>query len=128
MEFKEYLTDDEKMILCLRCQKCCKSVAISLRHDPESDMYRRVTEHYMAHGCTSMIFGNSLIISIPHICQHLTENGCSIYKNRPLVCREYDGRKDPRMFRSCLWGQVTKQQGMMSSSSSVSERAEVKIT
>ena len=30
-------------------------------------------------------------------CQHITDKGCGIYKNRPIECKMYDCRRDSRM-------------------------------
>jgi len=42
-----------------------------------------------------------MILDLP--CPHLTSDGCSIYKERLRVCREYDGRKVPFMKDKCKW-------------------------
>lgn len=120
----DYLTDEEKSALCLQCQKCCKVLPISLRYEPESAMFKTISTFFIEHGCDAMVIGNTFVISVQHVCQHLTEEGCSIYEKRPEVCRNYDGRKDPRLARECLW---SKRAGM-TSAAGYSDRAEVKLT
>lgn len=124
---KEYLTDEEKSELCLQCHRCCKHLPISLGNNPEMEVFQHIMEYYKAHGCDTMVFGKSVIISIPHVCQHLTEKGCAIYDKRPTVCREYDGRKDPRMYKECLWARW-KPKGGMRTHAAVADQAEVKLS
>ena len=41
-------------------------------------------------------------VVIPSTCPQLSEDGCKIYEDRPVSCREYDGRTDTAV--NCLWG------------------------
>lgn len=125
---QEYLTDEEKSILCLRCHECCKQLPISMKYEPNSEAFKQMSEFFRAHGCEARVIHGTYVISIPHVCQYLTTEGCTIYKERPQVCRNYDGRKDPRLFNKCLWNrrQPAEKRGM-TSAAGYSDRAEVKI-
>ena len=48
----------------------------------------------------------ALLLSFPLSCPHLTEDGCSIYEERPWSCREYNGIED--FGDECLWSGLKK--------------------
>jgi len=95
------LNEEKKRRLCLQCLECCKilAVPIELKYaDPESIAF------YVNRGCwLATLSGGRLGIVIPFQCPHLTPEGCNIYENRPLACKEYDGTRDPLMSDKCLW-------------------------
>jgi len=46
-------------------------------------------------------------IVIPYQCPELMPlHGCLIYEDRPLVCKQYDGRKDLIMKGVCKWEEL----------------------
>jgi hypothetical protein len=120
---QEYLSDEEKSALCLQCHACCKQLPMSIKYDPESPAFQAISEFFTTHGCEAMMVHGVYVISVPHICQHLTESGCDIYESRPTVCRDYDGRKDPRLLNKCLW----VKRGGMTTAAGYADRAEVKL-
>ena len=93
------LDDKKKSKLCLQCLECCKVIAIPVEHvSPET------IELYVARGCwLAPLSGGRYGIVIPFPCPHLTPEGCDMYNNRPQVCKDYDGKKDPLMADKCLW-------------------------
>jgi Fe-S-cluster containining protein len=120
----DYLTDEEKSALCLQCHKCCMQLPMSLKYEPDSQMFKEISEFFIAHGCTATVIAGTFVLSVPHVCQHLTEKGCAIYENRPQVCRNYDGRRDPRLHMDCLW---VRKVGGMRTHSAMSDQAVVKL-
>jgi len=86
--------------LCLRCMECCKMIAVPAAINPD---FASTAEFYEARGCSIVKTFSLPLVLIPYPCPHLTDIGCNIYKTRPLVCRVYDGRKDPVMRYTCLW-------------------------
>lgn len=124
----DYLTDEEKSELCIQCQACCKQLPMSLKHEPDSALFQSVAGFFLAHGCEAQIIQNTFVVSIPHVCQYLTEKGCAIYERRPQICQDYDGRKDPRLYNKCLWNKKfwSEKKGMQDSTG-CNDFAEVKI-
>jgi hypothetical protein len=84
----DYLTDEEKSALCLQCLKCCQQLPMSMKYEPDSPIFREVSEFFLAHGCKATVIAKTFVLSVPHVCQHLTDKGCAIYGERPQVCRE----------------------------------------
>ena len=85
--------------LCIKCQACCKLIAIPMKQPSAAAM-----KFYRTKGCR--LAYNSykvLCLVVPSICPQLTKDGCKIYDNRPEDCRVYDGRKDPLLKSVCLW-------------------------
>lgn len=66
----------------------------------------RTRHFYETRGCKIMPTDQLPYIVIPYPCPHLTEKGCAIYDKRPIACRNYDGRRDPIMHYTCLWGKI----------------------
>ena len=96
------LSKEKKEKLCLQCMECCKILAVPITW--AEYISADAIEFYMTRGCWfAPITGGRRGLVIPYPCQHLTPEGCDIYENRPKVCKEYDGRKDPLMKDECLW-------------------------
>jgi len=91
---------DEKQKLCLSCMECCKTIAIPFDYFKLSD---EDFKFYKLRGAKFVTIeqGPFMILDLP--CPHLTSEGCSIYKERLRICREYDGRKVPFMKDKCKW-------------------------
>jgi len=92
------LNATKKRKLCIRCQACCKILAIPTPMPDKDGM-----EFYKARGCKVFRYKGSIRVIIPHICPQLTKEGCKIYANSPLDCMEFDGRKDLLVGDICLW-------------------------
>lgn len=90
------LTEREKSELCLGCMECCRSLNFRVPNQREY-----INFYQKARGLECTEDGNHLIVSIPHSCPQLTRHGCSIYPDRPMFCRLYDGRKDKTV--NCAW-------------------------
>lgn len=86
--------------LCLKCKKCCALIGIETKHRYEPDL----VEFYKTRGfkCYN-INGGYLGVVLNFPCPHLTDTGCDIYKNRPNVCRNFDGRENFLTKDFCLW-------------------------
>ena len=85
--------------LCLDCMECCKSIGWYIN---SKDLH--AIAFYVARGCKLHVYDqNSILVSVPHVCQHLGDQGCKIYDKRPLICKAYDGRMDPSLKGVCLW-------------------------
>lgn len=95
------LSDERKSELCLKCLKCCDYIAVRSIVNPNNFFER---QFYQTRGCTTMVIDNQTLVFIPFRCPHVTKDGCDIYENRPHYCKTYDGRKDPFMKDTCLWG------------------------
>lgn len=87
-----------KSELCLQCLRCCKHLRFEF---PVWAFTMYHVEFYTARGCTISKEGDVVYVLVPHTCRHLTPMGCSIYEERPKICRDYDGRDDPTV--DCLW-------------------------
>lgn len=93
---------------CLKCGfKCCREIGIWT-----DVVYPECLEFYKVRGFQVDEVEGRVMIGITSLegkhnvdCPHLTPTGCGIYKDRPSICREYDGRKDPLMKDRCLWPQ-----------------------
>jgi len=91
---------DEKQKLCLSCLECCKTLATPF------DYYRLSDEDikfYKMRGAQFFTTNKGPFMVLNFSCPHLTENGCSIYEERPRICKEYDGREIPFMKGKCKW-------------------------
>lgn len=55
----------------------------------------RKMEFYKARGCQVQPTSNGLIVSVPSVCPMLRMGVCTIHKNKPQACKEYDCRQDP---------------------------------
>jgi Fe-S-cluster containining protein len=84
--------------LCLKCMKCCKILSFTIPSTPST------IEFYSARGVKIMYhLNNTITVSVPHVCSKLTDKGCSIYKNRPLSCKVFNGAKSLTTKDFCLW-------------------------
>jgi Fe-S-cluster containining protein len=92
------LNKTKKRKLCLQCLECCKVFYVPTQINNEAEK-----EFYELRGCTVENFRGNQVVVIPLPCPHLTPEGCNIYNERPEVCKNYDGTKDPLMKDKCLW-------------------------
>ena len=61
---------------------------------------------YQARGLELFYTGKDILVLVPSVCQHLTEQGCDIYENRPLACKVYDARNSLTIGPKCLWNML----------------------
>ena len=95
------MTPEEKSLLCIKCQKCCKESYIRIRSWEEYNLLKVkgfTVKVYYGPVKTAMYF-----LIIYQDCQHLTPEGCAIYDYRPHSCRVYKGTSDPFMKDRCMW-------------------------
>ena len=96
------LDNKKKERLCLQCMECCKILAVPIPW--KEHVTPEAIAFYLTRGCWfAPISGGRRGLVIPFQCPHLTPEGCDIYENRPLACKEYDGTRDPLMSDKCLW-------------------------
>lgn len=57
--------------------------------------FKKYMEFYKARGCKIQMLSGSVAITVPSPCPHLTITGCSVYENRPELCKDYNCRNDP---------------------------------
>ena len=85
-------------LICERCGYCCSS-AFFVLSDQDTEDKKELGRWFSYHHCDVMPYptpnGDRLGIRIPLVCKYLSfdkEKGvyqCTIYDERPLVCREY---------------------------------------
>jgi Fe-S-cluster containining protein len=93
------LTETEKSRLCVKCQRCCNTLYIPLAVGPYFPLNLYATRGIKIIWKSFQPY--AIIENIP--CQHLTEEGCSIYEKRPFDCKIYDGRNDIFYPEKCKW-------------------------
>lgn len=76
------------------CIECCKWMTFIIK---KSEELEKQLEFYIERGCKIQHIkeSDSIAITIPSVCPHLTVMGCRIYSTRPESCRNYDCRQDP---------------------------------
>ena len=84
--------------LCIQCQECCKTLAMSVNAKQFNDDMRKF---FNARGCELYETSQVVWVIMPSVCPNLTTFGCKIYDNRPAVCRMYDGRNLSFMDKTC---------------------------
>ena len=91
--------------LCLECLECCKKLKIPVGRFLDFN----ARDFYNAREIDIIFSPNEemLMFVLPHTCPKLTPEGCSIYEDRPLACRVYDGRTDPVV--DCKWKELEEE-------------------
>lgn len=79
---------EQKSDLCVKCQACCKCIGIYTAYPYDV----ATAEFYTIRGFKVIDKNGYVFLHMDLPCPKLTENGCSIYENRPAVCAEFDGR------------------------------------
>lgn len=86
--------------ICIACQECCKWLTFQVQIPDQ--LIKDYIKVYNSRGCRVHSIGNNaLAVMVPSICPQLTSFGCKIYRDRPKLCRLYDGRKDSLMRDFC---------------------------
>lgn len=70
---------------CKVCGGCCKNMFIWIGKDCDKDYLRWIR----LHGIKVKKIDGYYAMQLKIKCQKLKNNRCSIYKNRPKLCREY---------------------------------------
>lgn len=85
---------------CRKCGTCCKYLEFALK---KSDVN---IEFYIARGLPIYEYEDHIIVSIPHICQHLNnDNTCRVHDDdrMPQACKDWpqwvEGFPEP-----CIYG------------------------
>ncbi|KKR68543.1 MAG: hypothetical protein UU10_C0022G0002 [Parcubacteria group bacterium GW2011_GWF1_40_6] len=89
----------EKQSLCLSCQYCCKTIAFPFAADPVSLEFYKARGLKVIHSTET----EESWVTFPHVCPHITKEGCNIYVKRPYACMVFDGSKHPVSSNQCLW-------------------------
>lgn len=95
---RKELTEDQKQELCIKCQFCCRYMIRDIIPHPDRQAFNN------AWGLMSITDGQHMAVMLPHACQQITDTGCKIYKDRPEVCKKFQGGDTERMWIPfCLW-------------------------
>lgn len=78
---------------CTGCTECCNWLTFIVQPEPKT--FKLNTEFWEKRGCKLTMLQAALAVTIPSKCPHLTADGCGCYEERPLLCRQYDCRRDP---------------------------------
>ena len=82
---------------CGKCDAyCCKHVAVHIDAPQTSEDYDNI-RWYLLHEnvWVSIDFEDRWLVEFKTPCRHITDDfKCSIYKNRPAICREYPGKNE----------------------------------
>jgi len=68
---------------CIDCQVCCHYLTI-----PVGKFDKDYIEFYKNFGLDMLEDDRVYLFVVPCSCQYITKEGCSIYENRPKVCRQ----------------------------------------
>ena len=71
---------------CIECRECCEYIEI-----PTTMLSLEVVDFWIERGEQFYINPASGVLHVRFYkpCRHLTENGCAIYDNRPMMCSAY---------------------------------------
>jgi Fe-S-cluster containining protein len=79
--------------------ECCKYLSFEMEISGETVKFYRSRKVKMYLDSENM----KLFVVVPHVCDKLTDKGCSIYEKRPDSCKSFDGRKHITTKDVCLW-------------------------
>ena len=100
------MTGEEKSKLCQKCGDCCKFILLDIHRPDRKDVSIGWME---VRGMSVVKKGDRFWkVRIDYPCPMLVEDDgtfkCRIYDNRPLACREFDGRMEvPESGLKCAW-------------------------
>jgi len=91
----------QKNNVCLSCLECCKNISLPMNYKGKVNHH-----HYEEFAKTRNIKlvkvkDDKIYFLIPYPCPYLTDEGCSVYEDRPSICRMYNGRFDPALEDTC---------------------------
>lgn len=79
--------------LCKGCQWCCKHLIIPVAYRDDEFLTAR------GHDCIHSEWKDEVLIKVD--CQHITEDGCAIYEDRPLACHVFPQDTHPMVWDHC---------------------------
>ena len=86
----------------VHCTACCRWMTFTLSTNGDSHLAAKYVQFYKARGCKVRVLStDNIAVMVPFVCPSMDEKGCTIYEDRPLLCREYDGRYDPFLADQC---------------------------
>lgn len=76
---------------CNKCGKCCREIrSLGMKNEKDLKIMQFIFPWYKRFYITKIDENNNIVLS----CKYLNENGtCSVYKFRPLLCRNYPKKK-----------------------------------
>ncbi len=77
--------------LCLKCDgRCCRYFAFEIDKPDTFEEFENIRWFIMHHGVTVHVDQGDWYIAIPVACRNIGPNNlCTIYEDRPLICRTY---------------------------------------
>lgn len=94
---RKKLTPEQEQELCKKCQFCCRYIIQNIR-----PTYERI-QFFTTWGLMLLTNGRDIGVLIPRACQHITDEGCKIYDNRPEICKNFMGGDSGNAYRPfCL--------------------------
>jgi uncharacterized protein len=77
--------------LCHRCPAaCCRYIALPFDEPQDAEAFEEVRWFLMHDGVTVFVTDGQWYVSVATHCKHLdAQNRCTIYADRPQICREY---------------------------------------
>lgn len=90
MKKNKQKTNQENYELCKNCDDCCRYIALEI-DKPTTKAEKENIIWFLLHENISVYIGhdNSWYIEFKTPCKKLLSKRCSIYKNRPRMCRDY---------------------------------------
>ena len=88
------MTEQEKQKICMECRACCNVIGFVCSNDLMEFMFQWGYE-------IKPLDDKEFVAILHHPCQHITEKGCSIYRDRPSFCRAYFAHDDPALSHLC---------------------------
>lgn len=87
-------SDDKNKELCKDCHLCCIHVTIEIDEPKTKEDYEEIMWMLMHEDISVFIDDDGWNVEFKTRCKALTEdNLCSIYQNRPKICREYNQKE-----------------------------------
>lgn len=84
------------MTECKKCGECCRTISFVVK-DVHKDKDKM--EYLLARGIE--VEGDNVIV--PHVCQHLKDNLCSIQDTKPKICKIYAGQAGYNIPKGCAF-------------------------
>jgi Fe-S-cluster containining protein len=116
------LTPERAIVPCNGCKACCKKQRVVLREGDRKDFYQTVPNRKGNDGPLELMLAHKTNGD----CWYLGRYGCSIWKDAPLACKEFDCRKWWQTFsleeRKAILGDVDAEVAMAAASLLVKEK------
>jgi hypothetical protein len=91
MHKKTQKSDQENASLCKNCDHCCRYIALEI-DKPTTKAEKENIIWFLLHKNISVYIGhdNHWYVEFQTPCKALHEGRCSVYNDRPSMCREYN--------------------------------------